>query len=77
MDACIGSGKTTAIQSLCNELPSNKKVLYMTYNKLLKKSGVSVGISDLIQTFIRPSIGKYDIAFISDRKIPVDKAQKK
>lgn len=36
MDACIGSGKTTAIQNLCNELPSKKKVLYLTYNKLLK-----------------------------------------
>lgn len=23
VDACIGSGKTTAIQYLCNELPSN------------------------------------------------------
>ncbi len=36
VDACIGSGKTTAIQNLCNELPSKKKVLYLTYNKLLK-----------------------------------------
>lgn len=36
VDACIGSGKTTAIQKLCNELPSTKRVLYLTYNKLLK-----------------------------------------
>ncbi len=36
VDACIGSGKTTAIQNLCNVLPSKKKVLYLTYNKLLK-----------------------------------------
>ncbi|OUM60971.1 hypothetical protein PIROE2DRAFT_62805 [Piromyces sp. E2] len=36
VDACIGSGKTTAIQKLCNEYSSNKKVLYLTYNKLLK-----------------------------------------
>ena len=36
VDACIGSGKTTAIQKLCNELPGKKKVLYLTYNKLLK-----------------------------------------
>jgi len=36
VDACIGSGKTTTIQVLCNELPATKKVLYMTYNKLLK-----------------------------------------
>lgn len=94
VDACIGSGKTTAIQELCNKLPSDKKVLYLTYNKLLKldakakinkrnvtvtnyhgfaymllkKSNVSVGISDLIQTFIRerPSVGKYDILIIDE-----------
>lgn len=36
VDACIGSGKTTAIQVLCKELPKNKKILYLTYNKLLK-----------------------------------------
>lgn len=36
VDACIGSDKTTAIQVLCNELPATRKVLYMTYNKLLK-----------------------------------------
>ena len=36
VDACIGSGKTTAIQYLCNELPSTKRILYLTYNKLLK-----------------------------------------
>nr|WP_233750257.1 AAA family ATPase [Mycoplasmopsis agalactiae] len=36
VDACIGSGKTTAIQVLCNELSITKKILYLTYNKLLK-----------------------------------------
>lgn len=36
VDACIGSGKTTAIQALCDLLPENKKILYLTYNKLLK-----------------------------------------
>lgn len=94
VDACIGSGKTTAIQNLCNELPNNKKVLYLTYNKLLKldakakinrknvtvtnyhgfaymflkRNGISVGISDLIQTFIRerPSVGKYDVLIIDE-----------
>jgi hypothetical protein len=35
VDACIGSGKTTAIQGLCNEL-DGKSILYLTYNKLLK-----------------------------------------
>ncbi len=36
VDACIGSGKTTAIQYLCNEYPNTKKILYLTYNRLLK-----------------------------------------
>ena len=36
VNACIGSGKTTAIQLLCNQLPKKKKILYLTYNKLLK-----------------------------------------
>lgn len=36
VDACIGSGKTTAIQNLCNMLPDTKKILYLTYNRLLK-----------------------------------------
>ena len=36
VDACIGSGKTTAIQYLCNELPKEKSILYLTYNRLLK-----------------------------------------
>ena len=36
VDACIGSGKTTSIQELCNRLPLSKRILYLTYNKLLK-----------------------------------------
>ena len=28
VDACIGSGKTTAIQNLCNELPSKKSIVF-------------------------------------------------
>jgi len=35
VDACIGSGKTTTIQVMCNEI-SDKKILYLTFNKLLK-----------------------------------------
>ena len=34
VDACIGSGKTTSIQKLCDVLSG--KILYLTYNKLLK-----------------------------------------
>ena len=36
VDACIGSGKTTAIQHLCDALPKDLQILYLTYNKLLK-----------------------------------------
>lgn len=36
VDACIGSGKTTAIQAACGVLAGkNKKVLYLTYNRRL------------------------------------------
>lgn len=94
VDACIGSGKTTAIQHLCNELPKEKKILYLTYNKLLKvdaktkikkknvtvtnyhgfaymilkRNGISVGIPDLIQTFVKekPFLTKYDVLIIDE-----------
>lgn len=36
VDACIGSGKTTAIQKLCCDLPEKNHILYLTYNRLLK-----------------------------------------
>ena len=36
VDACIGSGKTTSIQLLCEEL-QNKQILYLTYNRFLKE----------------------------------------
>lgn len=36
VDACIGSGKTTSIQELCNRFPTSKNILYLTYNRLLK-----------------------------------------
>lgn len=36
VEACIGSGKTTAIQTLCDLFPKNKLILYLTYNRLLK-----------------------------------------
>lgn len=36
VDACIGSGKTTSIQQLCSRYPASYKILYLTYNRLLK-----------------------------------------
>ncbi|MCM1322856.1 MAG: AAA family ATPase [Acetobacter sp.] len=35
VDSCIGSGKTFAIQCVCNEFP-DRRILYLTYNRLLK-----------------------------------------
>ena len=37
VDACIGSGKTTAIQQLCCAFPTDRRILYLTYNRLLKE----------------------------------------
>ena len=34
VDACIGSGKTTAIQAACDALKGNR-ILYLTYNRRL------------------------------------------
>lgn len=93
VDACIGSGKTTAIQVLCNVFP-DKKILYLTYNRLLKidaknkirsrnvtvtnyhgfafsaliKTGVSCGVSDLIQVFNKekPPLEKYDMLVLDE-----------
>lgn len=36
VNACIGSGKTSSIQYLCDQIPEEKSILYLTYNKLLK-----------------------------------------
>ena len=36
VNACIGSGKTTTIQQLCDELDGEGDIVYLTYNKLLK-----------------------------------------
>ncbi|WP_341515770.1 AAA family ATPase [Mesomycoplasma ovipneumoniae] len=36
VDACIGSGKTSVIQVLCDKFPTDKSILYLTYNRLLK-----------------------------------------
>ena len=94
VDACIGSGKTTSIQYLCQQYPKTQTILYLTYNRLLKvdaktkikgknitvtnyhgfalmmlkKAGISCGITDLIQTFIRekPDIPLYDVLIIDE-----------
>ena len=94
VDACIGSGKTTSIQKLCDAYPTTKRILYLTYNKLLKldakskiknsnvtvtnyhgyaysclmKARISVGVSDIIQAFIKynPPIGHFDVLIIDE-----------
>jgi peroxiredoxin family protein len=35
VDSCVGAGKTITIQELCNHF-SDRRILYLTYNKLLK-----------------------------------------
>lgn len=68
IDACIGSGKTTTIQVLCNELP-NKKILYLTYNRLLKEDAQAKITSPNTQ------VTNYDgFAYVSLKKnnCPVD-----
>ena len=42
VDACIGSGKTTSIQRLCDKFDENKRILYLTYSKLLKLDAQAV-----------------------------------
>lgn len=37
VDASVGSGKTSAIQVLCNELGKDNAILYLTYSRLLKE----------------------------------------
>lgn len=94
VDACIGSGKTTAIQRLCLELPRKLNILYLTYNKLLKidakkrikiknvtvtnyhgfaygvlkRNGISAGVSDLIQKFLqeKPKLKHFDILIMDE-----------
>lgn len=36
VDATVGSGKTTAIEALCNAFGSQMNILYLTYSRLLK-----------------------------------------
>lgn len=36
VNATIGSGKTSTIQALCDAQPAGRRVLYLTYSKLLK-----------------------------------------
>ena len=36
VDAVVGAGKTTAIQELCNRAAPTCRILYLTYNRLLK-----------------------------------------
>lgn len=81
VDACVGSGKTTAIQQLCMAFPPNKRVLYLTYNKLLKIDakekikGRNITVTNyhgfayscLIRTGIRAGISDLIQVFISKK----------
>ena len=47
VDACIGSGKTTAIQRLCDEFPRERNILYLRFQvgKTQVEVAEEIGIS--------------------------------
>ncbi|OUM68275.1 hypothetical protein PIROE2DRAFT_4017 [Piromyces sp. E2] len=84
VDACIGSGKTTEIQEFCKRT-INKKILYLTYNNLLKvdaknkiiNNNVTVqnyhGFAYLMLRSIGKTVGQSDLiqAFITEKNITI------
>jgi len=68
VDACIGSGKTTAIQELC-KITKNKKILYLTYNTLLK-----IDAKEKIKNRNVTVTNYHGFAFNSLRRIGIDSA---
>lgn len=53
VDACIGSGKTTVVQTLCDIMLDTNKILYLTFNKLLKADAQKKILNDnvLVQNY--------------------------
>lgn len=85
VNACIGSGKTTAIQLLCDRFSKNKSILYLTYNRLLKidaqskikNSNVKVqnyhGIASYYLNKLNITVGVSDlITCFNEIKPPID-----
>lgn len=77
VDACIGSGKTTAIQAACGVLAKKKKnVLYLTYNRrLLEEARKRIDPHDAdVHTFHSFGGGAVNAAGLyagSERDVPV------
>ena len=79
VDACIGSGKTTAIQRLCDALPESKRILYLTYNKLLKldakskiknKNVTVTNYHGLAYSYVGAGVGISDLIQVFNRTKP-------
>ncbi|MCL2827757.1 MAG: AAA family ATPase [Oscillospiraceae bacterium] len=79
VDACIGSGKTTAIQHLCDVLPEAMGILYLTYNKLLKldarakiqnKNVTVTNYHGLAYSYLGSGVGISDLIQAFNRKKP-------
>ena len=77
VDACIGSGKTTAIQAACGVLAkTGKKVLYLTYNRrLLEEARKRIDARDAdVHTFHSFGGGAVNAAGLyagSERDVPI------
>ena len=82
VDACIGSGKTLSIQHLCQLVPKDKTVLYLTYNRLLKidakskihEKNVTVtnyhGFAYKMLKNVNITCGKTDLIQMFNRELP-------
>ena len=74
VDACIGSGKTTAIQNVCVELPG-KHILYLTYNRrLLLEARARIKLKNVdvhtFHSFAGTALTAAGVACSSEREAP-------
>lgn len=73
IDACIGSGKTTTIQVMCNELADyyhgGVSIVYLTYNTLLKEDARTKIIA--VNT-IATNYDGFAYKALQDRNLPTD-----
>lgn len=76
VDACWGSGKTTAIQALCDELAAEEgtRVLYLTFNRLLKDEARRRVANRATDVFNYHALAKHCLALAGYGDVPVQDA---